>query len=29
MLKTVVRKVLCPSYLIYMIGARKCILSQL
>jgi len=29
MLKVIVRKVLCPSYLVYMIGTRKCVLGQL
>jgi len=29
MLKVIVHKVLCPSYLVYMIGARKCVLRQL
>jgi len=29
MLKVIVGKVLCPSYLVYMIGARKCTLKQL
>jgi len=29
MLKEIVHKVLCPSDLVYMIGASKCILRQL
>ena len=29
MLKVIVRKVLCPNYLVYMIGARKCVLREM